>query len=94
MIKPPTCWKIRYSYEKGDRTLVGKWKPSGFRKHVIDTGQLLLINEDSLKKSIEFNSPVISGEPPKSAVWVPLISGNEVKGMISLQDLDQGTCFL
>ena len=22
----------RYAYEKGDRTLVGKWEPSGFRK--------------------------------------------------------------
>src|SRR5207344_2075155 len=83
----------RYSYEKGDKTLVGKWKPSGFRKHVIDSGQLLLINEDSLKKSVEFNSPVISGEPPKSAVWVPLISGNEVNGMISLQDLDKEHAF-
>ena len=36
----------RYAYEKGDRTLVGSWEPSGFRKLVIDSGQLLLINKD------------------------------------------------
>lgn len=83
----------RYAYEKGDRTLVGKWEPTGFRKHVIATGQLLLINEDVEKKSVEFNSQAIHGELPKSAVWVPLISGNEVKGMISLQNLDKEQFF-
>ena len=78
----------RYSFEKGDRTLAGTWKPEGFRKVVIETGQLLVINEDLDSKSIEFNSKVLVGEQPKSAVFVPLISGNEVKGMISLQNLD------
>ncbi|MFI5134332.1 MAG: GAF domain-containing protein, partial [Chitinophagales bacterium] len=83
----------RYAYEKGDRTLVGTWKPYGFRKHVIDTGQLLLINKDLDKKSIEYNSKVLHGAQPKSVVFVPLISGNEVKGMISLQDLDKENAF-
>ncbi|MEO5905755.1 MAG: GAF domain-containing protein, partial [Saprospiraceae bacterium] len=83
----------RYAYEKGDRTLVGTWEPNGFRKLVIDTGQLLLINEDLDKKSIELNSKVIHGEQPKSAVFVPLISGNEVKGVISLQNLDKENAF-
>src|SRR5687768_17303860 len=83
----------RYAYEKGDRTLVGTWQPSGFRKIVIETGQLLLINEDLEKKAIEFSSNVIHGEQPKSAVFVPLISRNEVKGMISLQNLDKEHAF-
>ncbi len=83
----------RYAFEKGDRTLVGTWKPAGFRKHVIDTGQLLLINEDLERKSVEFDSKVLHGEQPKSAVFVPLISGNEVKGMISLQNLDKEYAF-
>ena len=83
----------RYAYEKGDRTLVGTWKPAGFRKHVIDTGQLLLINEDLDRKSAEFDSKVLHGEQPKSAVFVPLVSGNEVKGMISLQNLDKEHAF-
>ncbi len=83
----------RYAYEKGDRTLVGTWEPKGFRKQVIETGQLLLINEDLENKSIEFSSNVIHGEQPKSAVFVPLISRNEVKGMISLQNLDKEYAF-
>ena len=83
----------RYAYEKGDRTLVGTWKPAGFRKHVIDTGQLFLINEDLDNVNAEFGSKVIHGEQPKSAVFVPLVSGNEVKGMISLQNLDKEHAF-
>ena len=83
----------RYAYEKGDRTLVGTWEPYGFRKHVIETGQLLLINENLIEKSTEYNSKVLRGEQPKSVVFVPLISGNEVKGMISLQNLDKEHAF-
>ncbi len=83
----------RYGYEKGDRTLVGKWEPAGFRKHVIETRQLMLINEDLDRKSRQFDSKVIHGEQPKSAVFVPLITGNEVKGMISLQNLDKEHAF-
>ncbi|MEP7322091.1 MAG: GAF domain-containing protein [Saprospiraceae bacterium] len=83
----------RYAYEKGDRSLVGSWKPYGFRKQVIDTGQLLLINKDLEKKSIELQSNVLQGEQPMSAVWVPMLSSNEVKGMISLQNLDRENAF-
>ncbi|HEY9364685.1 MAG TPA: GAF domain-containing protein, partial [Chitinophagaceae bacterium] len=82
-----------YSYEKGDRTLVGKWEPKGFRGHVIETGQPFLINENLDAISREFDSKVIYGEQPKSAVFVPMISGGEVKGMISLQDLDNENAF-
>ena len=83
----------KYSFEKGDRTMMGPRKPVGFGKHVIETGQLILVNEGMVQKSIEFNSKVISGEQPKSAVWVPLITGNEVKGVISLQNLDKEHAF-
>lgn len=83
----------KYAYEKGDRTLVGTWEPTGFRKHVAETGQLLVINKNLEKKAAEFNSKLLSGEMPKSAVFVPLISGTAVKGMISLQNLDHEDAF-
>ena len=82
-----------YSYENGDRTLIGKREPSGFRKIVIDTKQVLLINKDLDKRSQEINSKMISGKRPKSALFVPLISGGHVTGMISLQDLDRENAF-
>src|SRR5690606_32540644 len=83
----------RYSFEKGDRSLLGPREPKGFREMVIKTGQLLLINEDLEARSQQFNSKVLYGEQPKSAVFVPLITGNEIKGMISLQDLDKEHAF-
>ncbi|HEY0732765.1 MAG TPA: GAF domain-containing protein, partial [Chitinophagaceae bacterium] len=83
----------RYAYEKGDRTLIGSWTPAGFRKHVIDTGEVLLINDDLKRKSEEFNSKVLHGEQPLSALFVPLKVGKDVKGMISLQDLDKENAF-
>jgi len=83
----------RYAYEKGDRTLVGKWKPAGFRRIVIDTGQLLLINDNLEQRAQQHSSNVIRGEQPKAAVFVPLISRNEIKGMISLQNLDKENAF-
>jgi GAF domain-containing protein/CheY-like chemotaxis protein len=82
-----------YSFEKGDMTKVGKWEPKGFRKHVIDTGQVFVVNKDLDTLSKKFDSQVIYGEQPKSAVFVPMISGGEVKGMISLQDLDKENAF-
>jgi len=82
-----------YCYEKGDRTLFGTWEPYGFRKHVIETGQILLINEDLEATSVKYNSKVLTGEIPKSLVFVPLITANEVKGIISLQDLDNENAF-
>jgi transcriptional regulator with GAF, ATPase, and Fis domain len=84
----------RYSFEKGDRTLAGTWEPAGFRRIVIDTGQLLLINDDLANKAKEFSSNVLQGEQPKSAVFVPLISRNEIKGMISCRILTRNMLFL
>jgi K+-sensing histidine kinase KdpD/CheY-like chemotaxis protein len=83
----------RYSYEKGDRTIFGPRPPKGFGKHVIETGQLLVVNKDMEAASQKYDSVVISGERPKSAVFVPMLSGGEVKGVISLQDLDKENAF-
>ncbi len=83
----------RYAYEKGDRTLVGTWKPAGLRQHVIDTKQVFLANENLDEISARFNSKVLHGEQPKSAVFVPLLISDDIKGMISLQNLDIENAF-
>jgi K+-sensing histidine kinase KdpD/CheY-like chemotaxis protein len=83
----------KYAYEKGDRTLVGPREPGGFRKHLIDTGKPFVINKDYEKLSQQFENRTLIGEAPKSAVYVPMISNGEVKGMISLQNLDKENGF-
>ena len=83
----------QYAYEKGDRTLLGPREPKGFRKHLIDTGQTMLINQDYDKISLQYDNAILIGEHPKSAVYVPLITGDKVVGIISLQDLDNENAF-
>ena len=79
----------QYSFEKGDRTLVGPREPKGFRKHVIQTSQLLLHNANVEQATHDFDNAVLIGEMPKSQVFVPMIAAGKVKGIISLQNLDQ-----
>lgn len=83
----------KYAFEKGDRTLLGPREPQGFRKQIIETGQLQVINKDFEKLSLKFNNTILIGEHPKSAVLVPMISGGDVTGMISLQNLDHENAF-
>ncbi|MDB5222251.1 MAG: hypothetical protein JWN83_918 [Chitinophagaceae bacterium] len=83
----------QYAYEKGDRTLIEAREPKGFRKHVIKTGELLLHNENVEKAMHDFGNEILIGEMPKSQVYVPMIAGGEVKGVISLQNLDHENAF-
>ncbi|HET7116467.1 MAG TPA: GAF domain-containing protein [Hanamia sp.] len=83
----------KYSYEKGDRTLLGARPPLGFRKHLIESPHVFLINEKMSEKSREFDSYVTIGEQPKSAVFVPMMTGSEITGIISLQNLDHEFAF-
>lgn len=79
----------RYAYEKGDYTKLGPREPNGFRKHVIETKQVLLHNENVAQAAEAFGNPILIGDMPKSQVYVPMIAGGEVTGIISLQDLDK-----
>lgn len=83
----------RYAYEKGDRTLLAPRQVKGFRKHIIQTKQLLLHNENVAQATIDFDNPILIGEMPKSQVYVPMIAGGEVKGIISLQNVDHEHAF-
>ncbi|MEI7990763.1 MAG: GAF domain-containing protein, partial [Chloroflexota bacterium] len=82
-----------YSYEKGDRSVFTPRPPYGFRQEVIQSRMPLLINEKFVEKAAEHNNPLVTGEWPKSALFVPLVVDNKVKGIISIQDLDQENAF-
>jgi len=83
----------KYSYEKGDRTLVKARPPKGFRKHVIETGELLVHNNNVEQAMRDFSNEIIIGETPKSQIYVPMIAGGDVKGVVSLQNLDHENAF-
>ncbi|MEO5983860.1 MAG: GAF domain-containing protein, partial [Ferruginibacter sp.] len=83
----------RYTYEKGDRSLLGPRPLKGFRKYVIETHKPLLINRNLKAQRAKYDQSVITGEGAKSIVLVPMIVGGEVTGVISLQNLDQENAF-
>ncbi len=66
----------------------------GFRKHVIETRQPLMINHDHLAAAKKYGNPVsLSGEAPKSVLFVPMLVAGEIKGIVSLQNLDREYAF-
>jgi signal transduction histidine kinase/CheY-like chemotaxis protein len=83
----------RYAFEKGDRTLLAPRPINGFRKHVVETKQILVHNENVEQALIDFGNQILIGDVPKSQVYVPMIAGGEVKGIISLQNVDHENAF-
>jgi len=82
-----------YSYEKGDRSVITPRKPYGFRQQVIESRKPLLINRNFVEMALKYNNPLLTGEWPKSALFVPLLVDGKVKSIISIQDLDRENAF-
>ena len=83
----------RYSYEKGDRSILGPREAKGFRKHIIETGEMLMHNENIEEACREYQNEVLIGEMHKSQVFFPLSANGKVVGVISLQNLDHEHAF-
>src|SRR5204863_154186 len=66
----------------------------GLRRVAIESREPVVVNEDIERISTEAGQPyVLAGEPPKSSVFVPLVVGDQAKGVISLQNLDREHAF-
>ena len=84
-----------YMFERGQR-----YRPAprplddrGFGSHILRTRQPLLFNRDLAQRTAEFGSFVVAGEISKSYLGVPLIVGDEARGLISLQNVDHEDAF-
>lgn len=82
-----------YSYEKGDRSVISPREPYGFREQVIRSRAPLLVNHNFVALAEKYNNPLLTGEWPKSALFVPLLVKGEVKSIISIQDLDRENAY-
>jgi len=80
----------RYLIERGKRLRFDDPVPiDKFRQRVVETRKPWLINRNYRKITIEIGEePVLEGEEPKSLLFVPMIVGKEVTGIVSLQNLD------
>jgi len=88
---------FQYNYENGERFYPDPRPIDNFRKKIIDTKELLLINDHFPEKAEEilgFKPKAVPGTHlPKSALFVPLIIGDEVRGYVSLQNIDSEFAF-
>ena len=83
----------RYYFEAG-KVMAGATYPCfGFRKHVIENRQPIIIHKDMPRWMEEYDNPVNVGLQPKSAIFLPMIVGDEAIGVISLQNNDQEYAF-
>ncbi|MDP9302064.1 MAG: GAF domain-containing protein, partial [Actinomycetota bacterium] len=83
-----------YSIERGVRFPDEQIEIIGFRQIALESREPVVINEDAQRRSADAGQPfVLAGEPPKSAVFVPLLVGERATGVISLQNLDREHAF-
>jgi PAS domain S-box-containing protein len=83
-----------YLVERGERFELEPMPVIGFRKHVLETGEPLLVNEDVAAAAERYGNPMaIAGEAPKSVLFVPLFTAARPSGVISLQNVDREGAF-
>src|SRR6266480_7556901 len=63
-----------YTIERGVRYPDEPMELMGFRRHVIESRQTLQIDEDLPATAERFGNPVLTGEMPKSVLYVPLVA--------------------
>ncbi len=83
-----------YVIERGERLEQHPIPLIGFRRHVMETREPLMIGEVTPEVAEHYGNPlVLSGEPIKSALFVPLVGGGRVTGVVSLQNVDRTDAF-
>ena len=83
-----------YTIERGVRFPDEPIQVIGYRKHVMENSQPLLINQSTPETANQYGNPLaVQGEPPKSILYVPMLVGGESRGVISIQNLDRENAF-
>ena len=84
----------QFAKEKGVMQIVGERPLNWNSKELIRTKKSLNINENYVETAKKYGSSgVTAGKPPKSAIFVPMIVGDVVKGSVSLQNVDRENAF-
>src|SRR3989440_2386318 len=83
--EPSGLLHFPYTIERGVRFPEETIELIGFRKHVMEARESLLIEEGWPELAERYGNPhVLTGEAPKSALFVPLVVGGRATGVISL----------
>ena len=85
----------RYAIEMGQRIYApGHLPPGGFRSHVVEKRAPLLVNTNVPELAVRLKQPTIAGTvTPKSWLGVPMMVGDQVTGILSLQSVTKENAF-
>lgn len=85
----------RYAIERGKRIYApGNHPIRGFRIWVVETRRPVLVNMNVAELAAGLGQPTLPGTAtPKTWLGVPMIVGDQVTGILSLQDLDREYAF-
>jgi sigma-B regulation protein RsbU (phosphoserine phosphatase) len=85
----------RYAFERGERIYApGRFPIRGFRIWVVEKCQPVLVSENVPELAAQLGQPTLPGTiTPKTWLGVPMIVGNQVTGILSLQDVDKEHAF-
>src|SRR5204862_6112971 len=85
---------FHYAIEKGQRFPIEARPFNWTSKELISTKRPLDIRENYLETAKSHGGTgVTKGKPPQSAVFVPMLVGDVVKGSVSLQNVDKENAF-
>ncbi|TVQ04430.1 MAG: GAF domain-containing protein [Balneolaceae bacterium] len=83
-----------YAVENGERLYMDPRPFIWANRYLIKTKEPLLINENYLETAQKYGGKGVSkGQPPKSAIFVPMIVSDHVMGSISLQNVEREHAF-
>jgi sigma-B regulation protein RsbU (phosphoserine phosphatase) len=85
----------RYAIERGEHIIApGRHPIRGFRTQIVQTRQPVLINTNVAEQAARLGQYTIPGTiTPKSWLGVPMIVGDQVTGILSLQNVDTEYAF-
>ena len=79
---------------QADRDRVEPLAAMGFAAHVLRTREPIVLNENMEQAVEKYGSFVLPGtQMEKSAVFVPLVAGDQARGLISLIDMEREHAF-
>jgi len=84
---------FRYQIERGERIRITPRPPAGFAGHIIQTRAPLMVNENIDQRRIELAGAILVGSGALSYLGVPLVSGEDVVGVMALQNLEHEHAF-
>jgi serine phosphatase RsbU (regulator of sigma subunit) len=85
----------RYAIERGEHIFApGRYPIRGFRTQIVQTRQPVLVNTNVEELAARLGQHTIPGTiTPKSWMGVPMIVGDQVTGILSLQNVDRENAF-